>query len=132
MLTGFLDRIGSLFDKGLMLAALFPLLILSFILSTAAAIIFGIRSTFAWLYSLSTGGGLTLTAVATLLLLVTAFTLRGLRRPILDLWSGSGAPDWLIERQSKQRKALDDQIHGLKVWEDALEQLDKMQYEKRP
>src|SRR3954469_3876973 len=100
MVSGFLDRISGLFNKGLILGALFPLLIISFILAAWTAAILGWRVSLSWAQDILASGPVVLSMLLTILLFLAAFVLRSLRTWILAIWSGAGAPRWLIERQS--------------------------------
>jgi hypothetical protein len=130
MISGFLDRISGLFDKGLILGALFPLLIVGFILAAYAATILGWRASLSWLEDLSASGTVALSMLLTIVLFLVAFMLRSLRTPILAVWSGGvGAPQWLIERQSNRRNKMEQRINSPRIWEGAKEK--KFQSEPR-
>ncbi len=128
---GFLDRISGLLDKGLLLAAVFPLLTVGFIVAVGGATLLGWRASFYWLGSLSASSAATLTGILTILLLLVAFLLRSLRRPILLMWSGTGGPGWLLDRQEKRRNDLQQKVDTLLLWENAQAAVDAFQYEHR-
>jgi hypothetical protein len=84
-MEGFLDKVSGLLDKGLLLAALFPLLITGFIVVLGGATVLGWRATLFWLESLSTATTATATTFLAIVLLLGSFVLRSLRRPILSI-----------------------------------------------
>jgi hypothetical protein len=104
MIGSFLDRISGLFDKGLILGALFPLLVFGLILGVCAASMVGWRASLFWLEDLSSSAALSWSILLTVVLLVSAFLLRSLRTWILAVWSGAGAPPWLVKCQANRRQ----------------------------
>jgi hypothetical protein len=131
-MSGFLDRISGLLDKGLLLAAALPLLIAGIIVATAAANAVGWRSALLWLGSLSATNVALMTAFLTLVLLLLSFVLRSLRRPILSVWSGSGCPSWMRDRQHRRREELETQIRAPASWENIAVTVETIVYERRP
>jgi len=130
--NAFLDRISGVFDKGLLLAGLFPLLITISLWTVLVATIFGWHASFFWLGSLSASTTATLTTALSVLLLVLSFLLRNLRRPLLSLWSGAGAPEWLVQQQLRRRAKLQGEITALGNWRDATDLIEAIVVQPRP
>src|SRR5437763_14385594 len=131
-MNAFLDRISGVFDKGLLLAGLFPLLISISVWIAFVAIILGWRASLFWFGSLSASSAATLTTALSILLLVLSFLLRNLRRPLLSLWSGAGAPQWLVRWQSHRRAKLQTEIDALGNWKGATQLIDAIVALPRP
>jgi hypothetical protein len=114
---GFLDRVSGLLDKGLILAAVFPLLIIGSIVTLSGVAIVGWRASLFWFASLSTASIAVLTAALTIGLLLAAFLLRSLRRVILNVWSGGGAAGWQIRPEEWRRARLERDANALPIWQ---------------
>jgi hypothetical protein len=114
----FLDRVSGLFDKGLVLAALFPLLIFSFMVFGVAATLFGPTAILHWFEELSTSQTLVLGTIFSVAIITGAFVLRSMRRPLLNAWSGDIAPPWLLQRERNRRDRLDESRTVL-IWQNA-------------
>src|ERR1700761_8600350 len=131
-MTAFLDRIGGLFDRGLLLGALFPLLMFFSLLVGVAAMILDAGPLLHWFESLSASDTLALTTALTVVLFLLAFALRSLRLPILNAWSGAIAAPWCLGLERSRRDAMDGAINAPRIWGDAQEQITRMPNEKRP
>ncbi len=115
----FLERIGGLFDKGLVLAAVFPLLIFLLLLGAIATGILGVVPMLDWFETLSAQQTLALGTILTGGVLSAAFILRSMRRPLLDAWSGGAAAPWLIAFERKRRDTLDPDRAATGTWTNA-------------
>jgi hypothetical protein len=116
MIEGFLDRIGGLFDKGLLLAAVFPLLIVGGLVVAGAAAMLGVETSLHWLDELSVSDKAALAAFTTGALCLGAVVLRSSRALLLRIWSGDGAPRRLVARAAAQRKAMEAEMGRASAW----------------
>jgi len=116
MVAGFLDRIGGLLDKALLLAAVFPLLIIGTTLVVGFAAILGVHNCLIWLDGLPGSSLAALSAGSTLLLLLAALVLRSLRTIIVVIWSNGIIPDLSLTWERQRRAKLERQINIPLTW----------------
>jgi hypothetical protein len=125
-MSAFLDRISGLFDKGLILAALFPLLIFASLVVALAAVILGGSAILRWFETVSASDTLALTTAFTVVLFLVSFFLRSLRRPILNGWSGAVTPPWFLDLERRRRGRLDATIADSRIWQGAQQIINDM------
>src|SRR5579872_462207 len=130
-MTAFLDRISGLFDKGLILAALFPLLIFACAVLAIAMPMLGAAELLDWFETLAISYSLSLGAALTIALLSASFVLRSMRRPLLAAWTGGLTPPWFLTCERNRRDHMDTRIASLGIWRDAERQVVRMPEEPR-
>jgi hypothetical protein len=130
-MNAFLDRISGLFDKGLILAALFPLLIFACAVLAIAIPILGAAEMLDWLETLAASSSLSLGAALTIVLLSSSFILRSLRRPLLAAWSGGLTPPWFLACERNRRDHMDRDIAAAGIWRGAEQRIVPMPAEPR-
>jgi hypothetical protein len=109
MLAAFVEKIGGVFDKAFLIAALFPMFFILIVAGIFLAVILGpdaVLSALANVSSTSAAIGSTLLAMGIFFL---AILLRGLRLQILELWcgtlrgTGGGPLKWALLRLQQRR-----------------------------